>query len=125
LAFDNPNVGEGAKLPNLVRNPNHGPKTADQWFDTDAFVAPEPFTFGNEFIGSITGPGITNIDFSLAKNTAITERVNLQFRAEAFNLANHTILGDPDTTFGTPTFGTITSTRLDNREMQFSLKLVF
>ena len=125
LAFDNPNVGEGAKLPDLVKNPNHGPQTEEKWFDTDAFVAPAPFAFGNESIGSITGPGITNMDFSLAKNTAITERVNLQFRAEAFNLANHTILGDPDTTFGTPSFGTITSTRLDNREMQFSLRLLF
>jgi hypothetical protein len=125
LTFDNPNVGEGAKFPDLVRNPNHGPRTVDKWFDTDAFAAPAQYAFGNEYVGAVTGPGITNIDFSLAKNTAITERVNLQFRAEAFNLANHTILGDPDTTFGVPSFGSISSTRLDNREMQFSLRLVF
>jgi len=42
----------------------------------------------------------------------------LQFRAEAFNAANHAILGDPDTNFGTAQFGQITSTRLDNREIQ-------
>ncbi|MBS1852406.1 MAG: TonB-dependent receptor [Acidobacteria bacterium] len=125
LAFDNPNVGEGAKLPNMLRNPNNGPKTADQWFDIDAFEVPEQYTFGNESIGAVTGPGIANVDFSLAKNTALTERINLQFRAEAFNLFNHTILGDPDMTFGSPSFATITSTRLENREMQFSLRLVF
>lgn len=125
LPFDNPNVGEGAKLPDLLRNPNNGPKTADKWFDTSAFAAPAPFAFGNEGIGAVTGPGITNVDLSLVKNTALTERVNLQFRAEAFNFANHTILGDPDMTFGSGSFGSITSTRLDNRELQFALRLVF
>jgi hypothetical protein len=125
LAFDNPNVGEGAKLPDLLRNPNHGPKTADRWFDTSAFALPAPFAFGNAGIGPVTGPGITNVDLSLVKNTALTERLNMQFRAEAFNFANHTILGDPNMTFGTPSFGTITSTRLDNRELQFALRLVF
>ena len=73
----------------------------------------------------VTGPGISTVDFSVVKNTALTERVNLQFRAEAFNAANHTILGDPDMTFGSPSFGTINSTHLDNREMQFALRLVF
>lgn len=125
LPFDNPNVGEGAKLPDLTRNPNHGPKTADQWFDTSAFAAPAAFTFGNGGIGAVTGPGITTVDLSLVKNTALTERINLQFRAEAFNFANHTILGDPNMTFGTGSFGSITSTRLDNRELQFALRLVF
>jgi hypothetical protein len=125
LPFDNPNVGEGAKLPDMLRSPNNGPRTADKWFDTAAFATPAPFTFGNEGIGAITSPGITSVDFSLVKNTRLTERVNLQFRAEAFNAANHTLLGDPDTTFGSPTFGTINSTRLDNREIQLALRLLF
>jgi hypothetical protein len=125
LPFDNPNVGEGAKLPDLVHNPNDGPKTSDAWFDTSAFATPPPFTFGNEGIGTVTGPGISTVDLSLVKNTAITERINLQFRAEAFNFANHTILGDPDMTFGSPSFGTINSTHLENRELQFALRLVF
>jgi hypothetical protein len=125
LPFDNPNVGEGAKLPDMLRNPNHGPRTADKWFDTAAFATPAPFAFGNEGIGAITSPGISSVDFSLVKNTRLTERMNLQFRAEAFNAANHTLLGDPDTTFGSPTFGTINSTRLDNREIQLALRLLF
>lgn len=125
LPFDNPNVGEGAKLPDIIHNPNDGPQTPDAWFDTTAFATPAPFTFGNEGIGSVTGPGISTVDLSFVKNTAITERVNLQFRAEAFNAFNHTILGDPDMTFGSPSFGTINSTHLDNREMQFALRLVF
>jgi hypothetical protein len=51
--------------------------------------------------------------------------VRLQVRVEAFNALNHLIMGDPDTTFGTPGFGQVTSTRLDNREMQFALRLEF
>jgi hypothetical protein len=125
LPFDNPNVGEGIKLPNVIGDPNSGPKTVEKFFNTDAFEVPPQFTFGNEHIGSVTGPGITNLDLSLIKNTGITERVNLQFRFEAFNVANHLIMGDPVTDFGTPLFGQVLNTRLDNRELQFALKLVF
>jgi hypothetical protein len=125
LPFDNPNVGEGAKLPDLIGNPNNGPKTVDKFFNTDAFAAPAPFAFGSEGIGSVYGPGIRAFDLSVVKNTRLTERINLQFRWEAFNAFNHAIFGDPDTNFGTPQFGQITNTRLDNREMQFALRLLF
>lgn len=125
LAFDNPNVGEGAKLPNLIGNPNDGPKTVEQWFNTSAFATPAPYTFGNEGIDVITGPGISDVDLSLIKNTSLSERMNLQFRCEAFNFPNHAIFGQPQNTFGTPQFGQIVNTRLDNREIQFALRLSF
>jgi len=125
LPFDNPNVGEGAKLPNLIGNPNNGPKTVDEFFNTAAFAAPPQFTFGNEGIDVITGPGIKDVDLSLVKNTRIAERMNLQFRCEAFNAGNHPIFAQPNATFGTPQFGQIIGTRLDNREVQFALKLSF
>ena len=125
LPFDNSNVGEGAKLPNLIGNPNNGPKTVDEFFNTAAFAAPPQFTFGNEGIDVITGPGIKDVDLSLVKNTPIGDRMNLQFRCEAFNAGNHPIFAQPNSTFGTPQFGQITGTRLDNREVQFALKLSF
>lgn len=125
LPYDNPNVGEGAKLPDVIGDPNSGPKTTEKFFNTDAFAAPAPFAFGNEAIGAVYGPGIRAFDLSLVKNTRILERMNLQFRWEAFNAFNHVILGDPDTLFGSSTFGQITGTRLDNREMQFALRLSF
>jgi len=125
LPFDNPNVGEGAKLPDLLHDPNHGPKTVEQFFDTSAFAVPAPFAFGNEGIGSVYGPSLTDMDLSLIKNTSIRERMNLQFRFEAFNALNHPILGAPSTTFGTPLFGQVTGTRLDNREIQFALRFIF
>jgi hypothetical protein len=125
LPFDNPNVGEGAKLPNLVGDPNNGPQTVEKFFNTEAFEVPEQFTFGNAGIGTVTGPGINTVDLSLVKNIRLTERVRLQFRCEAFNAFNHLVMGDPVTDFGTPLFGQVTSTRLDNRELQFALRLEF
>ncbi len=125
LAFDNSNTGDGAKLPNLVGNPNNGPKTVNDFFNTSAFALPPQYTFGNEGIDVINGPDIRDVDISLVKNTPIWEQGNLQFRCEAFNVANHPIWAQPHTTFGTPQFGEITSTRLANREIQFALKLSF
>jgi hypothetical protein len=125
LPFDNPNVGEGAKLPDRIGNPNTGPKTVEKFFNTDAFATPAPFTFGNGGIGTVTGPGINSVDLSLVKNLKVTDRVRAQFRVEAFNAFNHLIMGDPVTEFGNPLFGQVTSTRLDNRELQFALRLEF
>ena len=68
LPFDNPNVGEGAKLPNRVGDPNTGPETVEKFFNTDAFAVPAPYTFGNAGIGTVTGPGINSVDLSLVKN---------------------------------------------------------
>ena len=116
---------EGAKLPDRVGDPNTGPGTVEKFFNTDAFAVPAPYTFGNAGIGTVTGPGINSVDLSLVKNMTITDRVRLQFRVEAFNAFNHLIMGDPVTEFGNPLFGQVTSTRLDNREMQFALRLEF
>jgi hypothetical protein len=125
LPFDNPNVGEGNKYPNVIGDPNSGPKTVSEFFNTAAFAVPPQYTFGDESIGAVTGPGIRNVDISLLKNTSVNERLKVQFRAEAFNAGNHLIMGAPNTTFGTPTFGAVTSTRLDNREIQFALRFQF
>jgi len=82
---------------------------------------------------AITGPGFVNTDFSVIKNTKLTERFNLQFRSEMFDVFNHPNFGNPALTF-TPTsttFGKITSTRFPTgdfgsaRQIQFALKLLF
>jgi hypothetical protein len=125
LSFDNPNVGEGSKLPNVVGDPNAGPKTVTEYFNTAAFAIPTQYTFGNEGIGAITGPGLSNVDLSLSKNTNITERVKVQFRAEAFNFLNHTILAAPNTTVDSSQFGRITGTKMSARQVQFALRFTF
>jgi hypothetical protein len=80
---------------------------------------------------SVIGPSFVNTDFSLIKNTKITERVNVQFRAEAFDVFNHANFGNPNLTVGSSTFGAITNTRFPNgdfgsaRQLQLGLKLEF
>jgi hypothetical protein len=80
---------------------------------------------------SLPGPDFINTDFSLVKNTKITERVNLQFRTEMFDLFNHPNFGDPTNTATSAAFGKILSTRFpvgdfgSARQIQFALKLLF
>ncbi|MDR3735700.1 MAG: hypothetical protein P4L10_09205, partial [Acidobacteriaceae bacterium] len=91
-------------------------------------------TFGSVVKGAFVGPHYVNWDASLARQFSFRERTNLQFRAEYFNLLNHTNLGDPGTTVNS-TLGRITSTSPQNwsgtapqndpRIAQLSLKLVF
>src|SRR5208283_4025427 len=75
------------------------------------------------------GPGRTNLDLALAKTTAITERVNVEFRVEAFNALNHTEFANPDTNIYDGTFGQITSTTIGalqtQRIGQVALRLTF
>ena len=118
-------LGFGANdRPNLVGDPELSNGSTLQWFNTAAFAFPAPGTFGNAGRNILDGPGFQNVNASLVKNTALTERVNLQFRAEAFNLFNHPNFNLPDNFFGSPTFGRITSAR-DPRHIQFGLKLLF
>jgi hypothetical protein len=118
-------LGFGANdRPNVVGNPDVSNSNTLQWFNTAAFAFPAPGTFGNAGRNILEGPGFHNVNASLVKNTALTERVNLQFRAEAFNLFNHPNFNLPDNFLGSPTFGRITSAR-DPRHIQFGLKLLF
>jgi hypothetical protein len=121
--------------PDAVGNPNNGPKRPDAWFNTAAFVAAPKGAFGNAGRNTIIGPRTNSADFSVLKSTRITERANLQFRAEFFNLFNHPNFTLPNVTVNSSAFGTIASTvDVANgnplgdggpRLVQFALKLVF
>lgn len=126
LATDHSNTGLFTDRPNVVGNPNDGPKTFDEWFNTDAFVSPTDthFSYGNAGRNIINGPSIKTVDFSLFKGFGLTERTTLEFRTEFFNLFNHPNFDPPGTTFGTSTFGRIGSAG-DSRQIQFGLKLLF
>lgn len=100
------------------------PKSVTQWFNTGVFQRPAFGKFGNAGIGTITGPGLINFDMGLYKDFAFTERAKLQFRAEFFNVFNHTNLGNPTTTFGSGNYGRITSA-LDARIIEFALRLQY
>src|SRR5262249_9067907 len=102
--------------------------SVDRWFDTSAFKAVP--RFGNLGRNIVIGPGFNNTDFSVIKNTKLTERIRAQFRAEFFDLFNHPNFGPPGNVVGTPAFGRITSTRFptgesgSSRQIQFALKLI-
>lgn len=118
-------LGFGANdRPNVNGDPHLGNPTTDRWFNTTAFSFPPRGTFGNAGRNILDGPGYHNVNASLVKNTALTERLNLQFRAEVFNLFNHPNFNLPDNFLGSPTFGRITSAR-DPRHLQFAFKLLF
>jgi len=132
-------IGPGPGISLTVRRDVTGPiqstGSPTQWFANKAvFVSPcvagvcHPGDLGRD---SITGPGFLNTDFSVTKNTRITERFNLQFRSEMFDLLNHPNFGNPVLTVTSASFGRIQSTRFptgdfgSSRQMQFALKLIF
>ncbi len=103
-----------------------------QYFNPNAFVVPFNGTYGNVGRDVLTGPGLATVDFSVLKNTSLTERVNLQFRAEFFNILNHTNFNTPNpvvftsaTVLPVSTAGVISSTATTSRQIQFGLKLLF
>jgi outer membrane receptor protein involved in Fe transport len=120
-----------------VRPDVTGPVTVvgdvDRWFDTSVFVNPtSPTThFGSLGRNVVIGPRFNNTDFSVIKNTRLSEDVRVQFRAEFFDLFNHANFGQPGRVVGTSTFGKITNTRFgtgdsgSSRQIQFALKLLF
>ena len=86
----------------------------------------QPFgSYGNSGRNTLIGPGVISWDFSTIKLFPVTERRNLEFRFEAFNLPNHPNWGLPNSNFSSSSFGKIISTATDMRELQFSLKLNF
>jgi hypothetical protein len=123
---DPANTGRSNERPNLVGVPssNCGRDHLTGCIDATAFANPV-LAYGNAGRNLLYGPGLYNIDFSAFKNFPIKERLNLQFRSEFFNLFNTPALSNPNATLGTTQFGTITTTKHDNREIQFALKLLF
>ena len=95
-----------------------------RWFNTDAFVANAPGTFGTAGRNIIPGPGQIDLTFGLFKNIPIRESHRLQFRAEIFNLFNRVNLGNPNTNRSSGNFGRITGAG-DPRVVQLALKYLF
>ncbi|MGA2421398.1 MAG: carboxypeptidase-like regulatory domain-containing protein [Candidatus Acidiferrum sp.] len=104
----------------------------NQYFNPNAFIQPLAGTYGNAGRNTLQGPRLVTTDLSLAKKFALTERLDLKFRAEFFNIFNHTNLNTPNpvvyaaaTGGPSPTAGVITSTATTSRQIQFGLKLLW
>ena len=91
------------------------------------FTAPGLFSLGDEsrFDSTLRAQGINNWDFSVSKITRLTEQTSLDFRAEFFNIFNRVQFAPPNTAFGGPLFGLITSQANNPRQIQFSLRASF
>jgi hypothetical protein len=110
-----------------------------EWFNTTCFTAPSgnngsintpnnPWTFGDEprVDASLRQQGVVNFDFAVFKRTTIMERLNVEFRAEFFDLFNHPQFGPPNSVATSPTFGEVTNTVNNTfRIVQFGLKFIF
>ena len=106
--------------------------TPAQWFNPAAFLAPPSASgfYGNLGRDTLEGPGLATWDLSLLKDTHLREKLNLQFRAELFNLLNRANFNTPNAVTFTPTgvsptAGVITSTSTTSRQVQFGLKLLW
>jgi len=128
--YDAPEItGFSAFRPNLVGDPNNGPKTVQQWFNTQAFqqinLSSTPAgVYGTEGRNVVQGPGLAQWDFSAFKNIRVTESKNLQCRAEFFNLFNRANFRLPNGDISSTTFGQVQSA-LQPRLIQFALKFLF
>ena len=130
LASQEVNTG-GSDRPNQVAPAalSSGRRSLAQYFNTAAFVAlpPASYIFGNAGRDTIRGPSFSNLDASLFKNFQIKERFKVQVRGEFFNAVNHPNYGQPGTSFGTATFGAITSLAANSnmRQGQVGVKILF
>jgi hypothetical protein len=102
------------------------------YFDTSAFSAPKAATFGNVGRNVLHGPHLFDIDFSVFRRFAITERIHMEFRAESFNFTNTPWFDRPDTNLSDAAFGQVTTAQGNqsvkvnmNRTLQGSLRLTF
>lgn len=128
------------------QDPNAGPKTVRQWFNTGAFSTANlkiisvtgdpthpggiyPGRFGNAGKGTITGPGLIAVDAAFYKDIRFNERVNLRFQSQISNLLNHPNFGNPITDLNNANYGKIqtllTSGDYGPRRILLGLRLTF
>ena len=136
LSYNPSNNGDTRNPVRPFANPNFkGPVVTGnpaQWFNPAAFLQPPANSgfYGNLGRDTLNGPGLATWDFSALKNTAVSERLTIQFRTELFNLLNRANFNTPNLIVFTPTglsgtAGAITSTSTTSRQVQFALKLLW
>lgn len=118
------NVGGGGQRANRT-GANPYSRQGTQYLNAAAFTQPEQYTFGNESRNDLVGPAFKNVDMNLSKQFPLFREANLQFKAELFNVFNHTNYGIPDHVIGDTSFGQIQTAAGTGRVAQFALKLQF
>ena len=120
-------LGENPIRANYTGQPIFGPgtRTANEWFNPQAFATPAAYTFGDAGRNSVYGPPLRTLDLAVVRSFRMTERASFQFRAEAFNALNTVNLGTPNRFVNTPQFATITMPMTPGRELQMSARVSF
>jgi hypothetical protein len=122
---NNSSLGFAVQRPNRIANPNQfDSRGVARYFNTAAFTAAPQFVIGTSSRNPVRGPGLQDADLMIGKTFRLAERVNLEFRAEAFNVSNTPPLNDPNGSFGSAAFGSITSAG-NPRDFEFVGKLRF
>ena len=116
----------GPVRPNLIGDPFLQPdeRTTDGWFDTTAFAAPAPFTFGNSPRSVLRSAPQKTTDITVEKSYRLTEHTRFDLRGEFYNLLNHANFKAPGYTFGAADFGVV-STAYPGRTVQLAARLAF
>lgn len=126
---DQANTGNSASYEraNVIGNIHRGPKTRAEWFNTAAYAVPAKYTYGNGGTNTQQDQRWINLDSSIIRSFPIWREKQFQFRAEAFNLVNHPIFGQPGNDINNPAnFGTIGTSQANlNRQLQLSGKIIF
>jgi hypothetical protein len=132
--------GAALNMPGNAQTPDQVKASVDKlgkvgddgtWFDTTAFARPTGVRFGNVGRNTMRGPGVVNMDLSLFRTFKLREWMNLQFRAESFNLSNTPHFANPNGNANSSNFGRITATQSAgdavgrSRELRFGLRLGF
>jgi hypothetical protein len=118
FVLQRPNVVGKTSLPAEQRSPV-------RFFNTAAFATAPQFTLGNASRNPVRGPAYRDGDIALIKHTPVGELADVEFRAEFFNLTNTPAFSQPNGSFGSPAFGSITATATDPRVIQFGARISY
>jgi hypothetical protein len=128
ISSDIANTGNGHTYEhmNLVGDPHLSHRTPGEWFNTAAYAVPPGYSYGTSGRNSLRTEASWDLDSSVFRNFPIRGEKTLQFRAEAFNLANNGVFGYPASNYNQgKSFGTINTTFNTHRELQFAVKFSF
>jgi hypothetical protein len=118
-------AGFALQRPNIIGKPSlpSDQRTTARYFNTAAFAMAPQFVIGNASRNPVRGAAYRDLDLALVKHTRFTERMDAEFRGEIFNITNTPAFSQPNGSFGSAAFGSITSTTTEQRVVQFAMRL--
>ena len=117
-------AGFSIQRPNLIGKPSLSPdgRSPARFFNTSAFATAPQFTIGSASRNPVRGPAYRDLDLALVKHSTLFRETGMEFRAELFNVTNTPAFAQPNGSFGSAAFGSITSTTTDPRVMQLAIR---